>query len=262
MKITICPKCKYERKVIDAEVMEGICPSCGIAYKKWMARQALKNDTNQDNPENSENIDAPQLIIEPHYSLTQKIKNKIFYVPEHVDPINFWARLILFILFFIWAWKFILGGISWEVTGGSFLHSVILPFHEFGHVLFIPFGEFMTILGGSLFQVLMPLGIMLAFILKQRDNFAASIMLWWGGQSFIDVSPYIADAPYRMLPLIKSGLSGEGHDWGNLLTMTGKIESAMTYARISFGIGTALMLISFIWGGYILYLQRQHLTPL
>ena len=36
----------------------------------------------------------------------------------------------------------------------------------------------------------------------------------------IDVSPYIADAPYRVLPLV-GGLGEESHDWGNLLTMTG-----------------------------------------
>lgn len=255
----ICPKCKYARKAIDAEVMEEICPSCGIVYQKWIARQALKNDTNQDNLEQSASADVPELIISPHYSLIYKIKNTISYVPERVDPVSFWARFILLILFFIWGWTFILGGISWESVGSSFLHNISLPFHEFGHVLFIPFGDFMIILGGSLFQVLMPLGIMLAFIFKQRDNFAASIMLWWSGQNFIDISPYISDAPYRAIPLI-NGLGEESHDWGNLLVMTGKMENAWRYAHISFNIGTGFMLISFIWGCYILYLQRQRLT--
>jgi hypothetical protein len=37
----------------------------------------------------------------------------------------------------------------------SFMHLVDLIFHEAGHVLFIPFDRFMTILGGPLTQLLM-----------------------------------------------------------------------------------------------------------
>jgi hypothetical protein len=40
------------------------------------------------------------------------------------------------------------------------------------------------------------------------------MMLWWSGQNFIDVSPYIADAPTRYLPLI-SGIDIT-HDWWNV----------------------------------------------
>ena len=278
MKIMICPKCQYERKAIDAQVMAEICPSCGIVYQKWLARQGLASDTTQANQFNQGdqanqfsqgdqanqgedgNTDTTQLTIEPHYSFTQKIKNAIFYVPESVDSVSFWGRLIVFVLFFIWGWKFILGGISWLPIGSSFLHSVNLPFHEFGHILFLPFGEFMTIIGGSLFQVSMPLCIMIVFIVK-GDNFAASMMLWWSGQNFIDVSPYIADAQERALPLLGGGFEA-GHDWGDLLTMTGTLDKTWEYAHLSFNIGTILILISFIWSVYILYLQWQRVTPL
>ncbi len=245
-----CPKCGYQRQTSDHHTMAGICPACGIAYQKWLDRQREKSATDED---------AAVTITPPVMpSLKDRIKAQIFYVPESADPLSFWGRVLLLVLFFIWGWSFILGGISWESIGGSFLHNVILPFHEFGHVLFSPFGRFMSILGGSLFQVLMPLGIMLAFIIKQKDNFAASIMLWWSGQSFIDISPYIADAPYRAIPLIR-GLGEEAHDWGNLLTMTNSLDSAMSLARFSFVLGSVLMLLSFVWGGYILWLQKQSL---
>ena len=47
---------------------------------------------------------------------------------------------------------------------GSMSHDELtILFHEFGHVFFRPFGEFMTILGGSLFQVLLPLPLALFF---------------------------------------------------------------------------------------------------
>ena len=74
---------------------------------------------------------------------------------------------------------------------GSFIHSVNLVFHEAGHVLFRPFGDFMTVLGGSLLQLLVPLVVAAALLLKNRDPFGASIGVWWLGQSFKDLAPYI-----------------------------------------------------------------------
>ncbi|WP_028863685.1 hypothetical protein [Psychromonas aquimarina] len=95
-----------------------------------------------------------------------------------------------------------------------------------------------------------------AFSIQQKDNFGASIMLWWCGQSFIDISPYIADAQSRSLPLI-SGLGKESHDWGNLLSMTGNLQHTQLLADISFVIGSLIICLSFIWGAYLLYLQKQ-----
>lgn len=251
MPITQCPKCGYRRQASDSHVMAEICPSCGIAYQKWLDRQRLQEQT-QEKP-------VPEsLVIEEQTPWKEKLKADFLLIPDSVDDVSFWGRAVTFVVFFFWGWSFILGGINWESIGGSFLHNVILPFHEFGHVLFSPFGRFMAILGGSLFQVLMPLGLMLAFVYQRQDTFAGSVMLWWSGQSFIDVSPYIADAPYRAIPLV-AGLGEDAHDWGNLLTMTGTVDHAMSFARISFSIGTCLMLLSFCWGGYILYQQKQRL---
>jgi len=165
-------------------------------------------------------------------------------------------------LFAVWSLYFIFNGIDWEVIGGSFMHGVNLMFHEFGHLFFRPFGEFMTILGGSLFQVIWPWTFLFAFLLKYRDTFAASLMLWWSGQSFVDLSPYIADAYYRGLPLVGGG-GEESHDWGNLLTMTGMLESYMSIARLSFFIGSLMMLVAMAWAALALRQQWQVLkqTP-
>ena len=40
--------------------------------------------------------------------------------------------------------------------GDSLMHYPIVVIHEFGHVLFKPFGEFMHIAGGALTQIGMP----------------------------------------------------------------------------------------------------------
>jgi len=246
-----CPKCGYLRRKEDSHVMAGVCPRCGIAYAKWKGPETTaRGQQSESEPDN--------LIIEATEHWTRRIFDRLTEVPDRVDSLTFWGRVGLYVAFFVWGWSFILGGIDWRSIGGSFLHNVNLPFHEFGHVLFSPFGRYMGILGGSLFQVLMPLVVMSAFILQQRDNFAASIMLWWCGQNFIDVSPYIADAPYRAIPLIR-GMGEEYHDWGNLLAMGGTLDRAATYASLWFGTGVVLMLVSFGWGAWLLYRQHRNI---
>jgi len=102
----------------------------------------------------------------------------------------------------------------------------------------------------------MPLGLMLVFSYQQRDNFAASLMLWWCGQNFIDVAPYIDDAQYRLLPLVGGG-GEESHDWGNLLTMMNALESTHQLARSSFVLGVVIMLLALFWGGAVLRQQKR-----
>jgi hypothetical protein len=60
---------------------------------------------------------------------------------------------------------------------GGFLHRIDLPFHEAGHIVFSPLGEFMTVLGGSLFQIIVPLICAGAFV-RQRDWFSAAACTW------------------------------------------------------------------------------------
>lgn len=85
-------------------------------------------------------------------------------------------------------------------------------------------------------------------------------MLWWAGQNFIDLSPYISDAEYRGLPLIM-GMGESAHDWGNLLTMMNTVENAYFYGKLSFAMGVVIILASFVWGGAILWRQKRNMTP-
>tara|TARA_B100001123_G_C14865565_1_gene849778 strand:+ start:210 stop:641 length:432 start_codon:yes stop_codon:yes gene_type:complete len=106
----------------------------------------------------------------------------------------------------------------------SFMHTVDLVFHEAGHVLFIPFGTFMSVLGGSLGQLIMPATVMLVFLLTYQNPFAASVGLWWFGQSMMDFAPYIADARAGQIMLL-GGVTGADrpgyHDWTNILSRLG-----------------------------------------
>ncbi|MBU2713909.1 hypothetical protein [Zooshikella harenae] len=67
------------------------------------------------------------------------------------------------IIITIWGLSLIFSSIASNAAGSSFLH---LPFHEAGHVIFRPFGNFMTSLGGTLGQLLMPLICFYVFLLN------------------------------------------------------------------------------------------------
>jgi hypothetical protein len=254
MATNICPKCRYQRQTIDHNIHPDICPNCGIVYSKFIAKHMQENLP--DEPETETPTE-----IEENITLRQQLIAAFFYVPERIDAGAFWARVTCLVAFAIWGGYFITAGVAWEKIGSSFMHLINLPFHEFGHILFMPFGVFMMFLGGSLFQVLLPLALMCVFVFKQRDTFAGSIMLWWCGQSFIDVSPYIADAEYRALPLVGGG-GEESHDWGNLLTMMNALDNTQAIANCSFAIGTVLIIAALVWGGWILKKQQQNVSSI
>jgi hypothetical protein len=185
------------------------------------------------------------------------------FLPEPGEP-NPWslvARAVLLFLLALWTLGFLRHGIDQEYLMGSFLHLVHLPFHEAGHVLLTPFGRFLTVLGGSLFQLAIPLLCGGVFLLKNRDPFAASVTLWWTGQSLMDLAPYIADARALKLILLggHTGAEVEGHDWEYLLQATGLIERDVTLGRLSFALGALAMLAALAWGGAVLWRQRASL---
>jgi hypothetical protein len=123
------------------------------------------------------------------------------------------------------------------------LSDIDLAIHEFGHMLFMPFGiqflgNTMMILGGSLTQVAFPLVFFGYFLRKQddgrrRDLFAAMICLWWSAINLLDVSIYCADSRAGQLMLLdgSTGQESDGHDWNNLLTRWGLLEHDTQIAR-------------------------------
>ena len=84
------------------------------------------------------------------------------------------------------------------------MHMINLVFHEAGHVIFHLLGNFMSILGGSLLQLIVPVIFLFSF-LQRKDAFAASIMLWWLAQSMMDLVAYIDDAQRQEMWLLGGG---------------------------------------------------------
>ncbi|RBP50686.1 hypothetical protein [Arenicella xantha] len=256
-----CPKCDYIRNAGDALVLDSICPACGIVYERFLAQR--EPQAHNDLPTNVTSRNRRDSLPNAGNDARQNQPTSMLHylMPNTSQSVILEQLLgygVLYLIVFIWGWRFIIAGLSVEPIMGSFMHLVNLPFHEFGHILFRPFGNFMTILGGSLFQVALPLALTIIFVFKKRHPFAASVTLWWCGQSFIDLSPYIADASFRSLPLI-AGLGEESHDWGNLLTQLDCLQYDTQLASFSFWLGSSILLISLVWGALVLHkLVKQH----
>jgi len=104
------------------------------------------------------------------------------------------------------------------------IDNFLLIVHEAGHTFFGIFGvRFLTILGGSLFEILLTLGIFL-FTLVNRKKIGMQLSLFLFAMSWFDVAAYAADGGARQLPLI-GGLSKESHDWFNLLYRMGMLDN-------------------------------------
>ena len=245
-----CPKCQFEQDDQQAE-----CRRCGLIFEKYRQFQAAPKQQ--------------RLVSDNHQKAGNRfweIANSVFgYVKPESNLIVFGGRVLFFVIMLIWGLKFILTPLESNYTGESFWHLVNLPFHEAGHIVFRPFGRFMTSLGGSLGQLLMPLICCAVFLVKTRDTFAASFALWWFGENFMDLAPYINDARSLTLPLLGGNIGHSApygfHDWEFILKEAGLIRYDHLLAQLAHGVGSLLMLMALAWGGYILMRQFKTLRP-
>lgn len=143
---------------------------------------------------------------------------------------------VVLTIYFLW--------IAYDPMQGSFLDLVDLPIHETGHLLFRLFGEFMGIAGGSLFQVIVP-AVFVGYFIWREQYYSASVVLFWVGQSILNVWIYAADAVVMQLVLTSGSTGSEGsfHDWNYLLTQTGLIGSTKIIAGIIRAAGTIVILV-------------------
>ncbi|MPZ42942.1 MAG: zinc ribbon domain-containing protein [Betaproteobacteria bacterium] len=226
-----------------------MCSSCGLVFAKWAQRvlgqERIPRSASSELESEAES-DSPSLAA--------------IFLPatERVDPIAFYGRCALYVAFLVWGIYFISLDLRSNEIGESFLHRVNLVFHEAGHVVFMPFGHFMMVLGGTLGQLLMPAIAGIVLLLKTRDAFGASIALWWLGQSVMDVAPYINDARDLDLMLLGGGTGRDRpgmHDWENILLDLGLIEHERALALGADRLGTLLLVAGLAWGAALLYRQ-------
>jgi hypothetical protein len=187
--------------------------------------------------------------------VTEGWPERLLELPEGAGRAGMGVRAAALVLLAAWTAAFVRHGVDGEYLAGSFLHLVHIPFHEAGHVLLSPFGRFLTVLGGSLFQVLIPVVCGAVLLVKTHDAFGAAVTAWWAGQSLMDLAPYIADARALQLVLLggHTGAEVEGHDWEYLLQAMGWLHRDAALGRLSFTVGALLMVLSIAWGAAVVW---------
>ena len=126
------------------------------------------------------------------------------------------------------------------------LDSLDLAIHETGHLFFAVGGETLTILGGTLLQLLVP-AVFLVALWRSGDLHGSTVPLWWMGQNCWNISVYVKDARTQELPLVGGG----EHDWAMLLGNWGWLERDQALGGAIYLLGF-LVYLAAILGGWVL----------
>ena len=237
-----CPKCGHRPLPMD-QSLPAACPACGVILAKvGRARPAARPTTPRDEPGRL----AALLLLQ---------------VPERVDAWRWWLRAVLLAGFALWGIALIAMDYRSGEVGQSFLHGPLLIFHEAGHVIFRLFGEWVSVLGGTLAQLLLPALIIVAFLWKNRDPFGAAIGLWLLGVSLLDVAPYMYDALQPQLTLLNGSVGEDGgHDWIYLFESLGLRPRAPFIGAATHKLGALVVVLSLAWAAWLLVLQRRRIA--
>ena len=247
----LCPKCSFEQAEGNSE-----CFRCGIVFSKYYAAREAAAGAN------TQTGGSVRLKREKSGTdLWSSLSYLLFRVDEDVNLFYFVGRatVLAVLLYYLLKYLFTSPAMAYDVM--PFMHLINLPFHEAGHIIFSPFGRFMMFLGGTLGQLLIPFACAVALLLTSGQNFGAAACLWWFGQNFLDVAPYINDARALNLILL-GGVTGketDGHDWENILRALGWLKHDHFLAKLAYTAGLVLMILALAWGGYLLYRQFKNL---
>ncbi|MCE2947671.1 MAG: zinc ribbon domain-containing protein [bacterium] len=232
------------------------CTRCGLVFSKWVEARSGRSSDPDDEV-------AGRPVPAWREGRVGEFLARLAVPPQSMGSGSRIAHGLLLAALFLYSWPFILGDVRTADAWNGFLHGVNLVFHEAGHMLMIPFGRFMHVLGGTLGQLAMPLIVAVAFIVKRDDTVGASVGLWWFGQSLTDCAPYIADARKLQLELLGGGTGAErdGHDWEYLLNTLGIAQYDILLGNLVKLAGGAVMLLAVAWGGWMLLQAHRQAGP-
>jgi hypothetical protein len=132
-----------------------------------------------------------------------------------------------------------------------------LLFHEAGHPIVGIFSGPLEPYGGTLGQLVFPVGLAVSFWLKNQPLGVAAAIIWFF-ENWLNIARYLADARSMALPLVGGG----DHDWNTILSRWGILE-------YDTGISIALRTIAWlgiaatcIWVGWRAWHDRSHVKSL
>lgn len=188
-----------------------------------------------------------------------KVETKLISVRQtawrrHEEAVTAWAQeralwpRVLGVVFFFW----LLRGYWLDPSAPCWFDGVNLVIHEAGHLLFSWFGQFLMVLGGTLFQLLVPFLCGVAFLV-QPDYFGVGFCGLWWSSSLFHVATYMADARAQALPLVGLGSGDPQHDWTTLLSQTGLLSADTSLALLLRTFAYGVMVISLAYLLWLLY---------
>ena len=128
--------------------------------------------------------------------------------------------------------------------------------HEFGHLLFGFFGEWLTVAGGSITQLLVPV-LVAALFWKQRERLGVAVCGCWLAISLARVAVYMADARVLELDLVSFSEDASGHDWNYLFGSVGLLAHDTSIARLVRHFGWLVLAVSLAFGARTAWLASR-----
>jgi hypothetical protein len=152
------------------------------------------------------------------------------------------TALVFYGLFFLYA--------AFDPSNFLFLDFANLAIHEAGHPLFAifsggaesGFGYTLTILGGTLLELIVPFACASYFFIR-RESSGVAFCAFWFSENFLYIGTYMSDARSLALPLVGSG----DHDWEILFTQWNFLVHDQQIGHATRTLGWLGMLASICW---------------
>ena len=167
-----------------------------------------------------------------------------------------WYYRLPVVLMLLW----FLNGYMTEWHYESIFYGMNLGFHEAGHAAFMWSGNRMlTIAGGTIFELAIPLVAGAYLLVRQRDPFGATVCTFWFGTALVGSGIYAADALDQALPLVSpfGPVDAGSHDWTSMLMRVGKLSRAEEIGGSMQAAGKVMMVASIAAGSGILWLMAR-----
>ena len=177
------------------------------------------------------------------------------WVAERVRGQTWWLRAPLLLVL---AW--ILHGYLTDSLNTSIFDGVNLAFHEMGHAAFIWFrSRILTVAGGTIFQLGIPITAGAYLLHKQRDPFGATVCVFWLGTALFGAGVYAADARAQALPLVSpfGPVDVDSHDWTVMLMRYGMLSRDQAIGAALRRGGVVAMVASLVAGAWMLRLMAS-----
>ena len=159
-------------------------------------------------------------------------------------------------------WLVIYAALMWTYRemGAHILDAAYMVAHEAGHPLFSYLGvEIITVLGGTIMQLLVP--ILLALSFAWRGHTLGTAFCGWATfNSLTGVAIYMMDARAKGLALVAPGVASdevEGHDWEYIFNWMGHgmIQHDQQLGHFTMWVAWAGM---FAWVGWLVWMWRRY----